>query len=106
MADSGRAFDFKLFRRLLKFTNAYKWTFYFVAFAAIVMSGLAVLRPYLLQEAIDKSIVPKDTDSLLFYIIAMVVVLVLEVVFQFAFIFYANWLGQSVIKDIRVSCLN
>ncbi|QNJ96817.1 ABC transporter ATP-binding protein [Constantimarinum furrinae] len=102
MADSGRAFDFKLFRRLLKFTNAYKWTFYFVAFAAIVMSGLAVLRPYLLQEAIDKSIVPKDTDSLLFYIIAMVVVLVLEVVFQFAFIFYANWLGQSVIKDIRV----
>jgi ATP-binding cassette subfamily B multidrug efflux pump len=102
MADSGNAFDFRLFRRLLKFTNAYKWTFYFVAFAAIIMSGLAVLRPYLLQLAIDESIVPKDADGLMFYIIAMVIVLVLEVLFQFAFIFYANWLGQSVIKDLRV----
>lgn len=35
------------------------------------------------------------------YVILMIVVLTLEVVFQFAFIFYANWLGQSVIRDLR-----
>jgi ATP-binding cassette subfamily B multidrug efflux pump len=102
MADSGKAFDFKLFKRLLAFTNAYKWIFYFVAFAAIVMSVLAILRPYLLQEAIDKSIVPQDGELLLYFILLMVGVLLLEVLFQFAFIFYANWLGQNVIKDLRV----
>ncbi len=102
MAESGKAFDFKLFRRLLKFTNAYKLVFYFVAFAAVAMSVLAVLRPYLLKEAIDTSIVPQDAEGFLYFIILMLVVLVFEVLFQFAFIYYSNWLGQSVIKDLRV----
>ncbi|AFL79939.1 ABC-type multidrug transport system, ATPase and permease component [Aequorivita sublithincola DSM 14238] len=98
---SGNAFDFKLFKRLLAFTKPYRGIFYFVAFAAIIMSGLAVLRPYLLQLAIDNSMVPKDGDGFMKYIILMVVVLFLEVIFQFAFIFYTNWLGQSVIRDMR-----
>ena len=99
---SGKAFDFKLFRRLLAFTNAYRLIFYFVACAAIVMSILAVLRPYFLQRTIDESIVPQDGEGLVFFVCIMLGVLVLEVVFQFAFIFYANWLGQHVVKDMRV----
>ena len=99
--NTGNAFDFKLFRRLLAYTKPYKLIFYFVAFAAIVMSGLAVLRPYLLELAIDNSMVPKDGEGFMKYIILMVVVLMLEVIFQFAFIFYTNWLGQSVIRDMR-----
>ena len=98
---TGSAFDFKLFKRLLAFTKPYRGVFYFVAFAAIIMSGLAVLRPYLLELAIDNSMVPKDGDGFMKYIILMVVVLMLEVIFQFAFIFYTNWLGQSVIRDMR-----
>ncbi|KXN98770.1 antibiotic ABC transporter ATP-binding protein [Aequorivita aquimaris] len=98
---TGNAFDFKLFKRLLAFTKPYRLVFYFVAFAAIIMSGLAVLRPYLLELAIDNSMVPKDGDGFIKYIILMVVVLMLEVIFQFAFIFYTNWLGQSVIRDMR-----
>jgi subfamily B ATP-binding cassette protein MsbA len=102
MADSGKAFDFKLFKRLLAFTNAYRGIFYFVAFAAVAMSGLAIVRPYLLKRAIDESIVPKDSESFIFFLIIMLAVLLLEVIFQFAFVFYANWLGQSVINDLRV----
>lgn len=99
--NTGNAFDFKLFKRLLAFTKPYRLVFYFVAFAAVIMSVLAVLRPYLLKLAIDDSIVPKDSHGFLKYVILMVVVLLLEVIFQFAFIFYANWLGQSVIRDLR-----
>ncbi|MBT8261923.1 MAG: ABC transporter ATP-binding protein/permease [Bacteroidia bacterium] len=102
MAESGKAFDFNLFRRLLAYANKYRVTFYFVGFAAVIMSGLSILQPFLLQQAIDNSIIPQDGDGLMFYIILMIVVLCLDVIFQFAFIFYANWLGQSVIKDIRV----
>lgn len=98
---TGNAFDFKLFKRLLAFTKPYSLIFYFVAFAAIIMSGLAVLRPYLLKLAIDNSMVPKDGEGFMKYIILMVVVLMLEVIFQFAFIFYTNYLGQSVIRDMR-----
>ncbi len=99
--NTGNAFDFKLFKRLLAFTRPYRLVFYFVALAAIIMSGLAVLRPFLLKLAIDDSIVPKDAQGFLKYVVLMLVVLLLEVVFQFAFIFYTNWLGQSVIRDLR-----
>ena len=102
MKESGKAFDFKLFRRLLAFTNAYRLIFYFVAFAAIAMSVLAILRPYLLKRAIDESILPKDSETFLYFLVLMLVVLMLEVLFQFAFIFYANWLGQNIITDLRV----
>lgn len=103
---SGKAFDFKMFRRLLDYTNAYRWTFYFVAISVILMSGLAVARPVILQKAIDNAIFPLDKSGLLTYILIMAGVLVFEVLFQFAFIFYANWLGQSVIRDIRVKLFN
>lgn len=101
MAKEGKAFDFKLFGRLLKYAGAYRLTFFFVAFTAIAMSVASILRPYLLQEAIDNSIVPGDGEGLLFYVALMFGVLLLEVVFQYSFIFFANWLGQSVIRDIR-----
>lgn len=106
MKTTGNAFDFGLFRRLMVFTKPYRLVFYFVAFAAIVMSGLAILRPYLLTLAIDESIIPQQWDSFMYYVIAMAVVLILEVVFQLAFIFYANWLGQSVIRDLRIKLFN
>lgn len=100
--ESGKAFDFKLFKRLLAFANAYRGTFYFVGFAAVAMSGLAVLTPHLLQLAIDNAMFPKDLPRLQMYLLLMLGVLILEVLFQFSFIYYANWLGQNVIKDIRV----
>lgn len=102
MASSGKAFDFKLFKRLMVHTNKYRWTFYFVAVAAIAMSVLGVLSPHILETAIDKAILPKDWEGLVFYVALMLGVLIAEVIFQFAFIFYANWLGQNVIRDIRV----
>ncbi|MDT0293259.1 ABC transporter ATP-binding protein [Mesonia ostreae] len=100
---TGSAFDFNLFRRLLRYTNPYKVTFYFVAFAAVLLSLLAVLRPYLTKITINDSIVPKDNDNLILYVSLMFGVLILEVIFQFCFIYFANWLGQEVIRDIRVN---
>ena len=99
---TGNAFDMDLFKRLLKYTNPYKRIFYFVGVAAILVSLFAVLRPILLQETVDEALLPADFDSLIYYVSLMIGVLVLEVIFQFCFIYYANWLGQEVVRDIRV----
>ncbi len=99
---TGNAFDMDLFKRLLKYTNPYKRIFYFVAVAAVLVSLFAVLRPILLQETVDQGLIPADFDSLIYYVSLMLGVLVLEVIFQFCFIYYANWLGQEVVRDIRV----
>jgi len=100
--NNGKAFDFRLFRRLITHTNPYRFTFYFVGFCAILLSIFAVVRPYLLQQTIDSTITPKDGELLLYFVSAMLTVLCLEVISQFLFIYFANWLGQQVIRDIRV----
>ena len=100
---TGNAFDFDLFKRLLKYTNPYKVTFYFVAVAAILLSFFAVLRPYLLKVTVDDAITPQNYDNLVFYVGLMAGVLVLEVIFQFLFVYFANWLGQEVVRDLRVN---
>jgi len=102
MAESGKAFNLNLFKRLLGYANNYKGTFLYVASAAVLISVLGVLRPLIMQKTIDESIVPKDMENLVFYISLMVGVLILEVIFMLTFIFFTNWLGQNVIRDIRV----
>ncbi|MBX2827136.1 MAG: ABC transporter ATP-binding protein/permease [Flavobacteriaceae bacterium] len=103
MADAkGKAFDFKLFGRLMGYTRKYRFTFYFTAFAAIAMAGLAILSPAILQRVIDDAILKFDYRLMVQLVTLMFGILIAEVLFQFAFIYLANWLGQNVIKDIRV----
>jgi len=97
-----KVFDVTLFKRLLKFINPYKMVFFSTLLFVIGLSVFGVFRPKVLQLAIDTKIAPQEYDGFLYYIIIMVVLLVLEVVSQLLFIYYASWLGQSVVKDIRV----
>ncbi|WP_405380998.1 ABC transporter ATP-binding protein [Maribacter sp. LLG6340-A2] len=100
--DSGKAFDTRLFKRLMAYTQPYKITFYGVAIAAILLSGFAVLTPLIVKKIIDDAIKQGNEQMLLYLIIAMLSVLIGQVVSQLAFNYYANWLGESVIKDIRI----
>ena len=103
MADvTGKIFDIKLFKKLSYFIIPYKVTYYFVMFSAISLSLSSTLTPYFLKVIVDDYIRPKDYSGMVFFVILMLVTLFLEVVFQFLFVFYANWLGQSVIRDLRV----
>lgn len=95
-------FDVVLFKRLFKFTKPYNRVLIGVLFAVVVIALLSVAVPNILKEAIDNNIKLKEEEGFLFYILLMIGMLVLETIFQFLFIFYASWLGQSVVKDIRV----
>ena len=99
---NGRIFDFELFKKLKAFISPYKLIYRFVVFAAISLSFFSTLTPYFLKIIVDDYIRLKDYSGMLFFIILMLATLLLEVIFQFLFVFYANWLGQSVIKDIRL----
>jgi ABC-type multidrug transport system fused ATPase/permease subunit len=100
--DSGKAFDTRLFKRLMVYTKPYKLTFYGVALAAIFLSGFAILTPLIVKKIIDDAIKQSNEEMLLYLTIAMLLVLIGQVVSQLAFNYYANWLGESVIKDIRI----
>src|SRR5690606_31050347 len=95
-----------LFKRLLAYIKPYQWAFVGLLVAVVLLAIFGAVRPYILQQAIDNNIAKKLTEGFLPYIVLMGVILLLEVIFQLLFIFYANWLGQSVVKDIRVKLFN
>ncbi|MDI9256925.1 ABC transporter ATP-binding protein [Flavobacterium sedimenticola] len=98
---AAKAFDTNLFKRILKYTKPYKKRYYGVIAFAVFLSVFAALRPYLLKQTVDEYIKPEDKHGLLIYIVLMGIVLLLEVFSQFYFVYWANWLGQDIIKDIR-----
>jgi len=101
MSDN-KKFNFKLFARLLNYVLPYKINFAFLSVAAILISVFSILNQYLLKEAVDKYITPKDYEGLIFIISVMLGVLLFQVTFQFLFVFLANILGQKVVYDIRI----
>ena len=99
----GKIFDINLFNKLLIFVKPYNISFYGVLLSAIIISLLSTLTPYLLKIVVDDYILPKNYDGMQTIIMIMVGVLFLEVIFMYLFAYYANWLGQKVIKDLRVN---
>ncbi len=99
----GKIFDINLFNKLLIFVKPYNISFYGVLLSAIIISLLSTLTPYLLKIVVDDYILPKNYDGMQTIIMIMVGVLFLEVFFMYLFTYYANWLGQKVIKDLRVN---
>ena len=97
-----KIFDLILFRKVMRFSRPYKFIYYLLIFSAISLSIFSTISPYLLKLVIDDYIVPKNYDGFRFIIFLMFLILVFEVIFQFIFIYYANWFGQKIIKDIRV----
>ena len=98
----GKAFDFNLFRRVFAHTKPYRIIFWVVALAAILSAGFAILTPVIVRDIINKALSLKDSDLLLFLVLALLGVLVGQVLTQLLFNYFANLLGESVIKDIRI----
>jgi subfamily B ATP-binding cassette protein MsbA len=98
---SGKVYDVKLFGRLMQYARAYRFEFAVSAIAVISVALFAAVRPTLLKQVIDQYISNKDAEQLLFYVLLMLGALIFEVLSQFLFIYFANWLGQNIIKDMR-----
>ncbi|ALU74219.1 antibiotic ABC transporter ATP-binding protein [Tenacibaculum dicentrarchi] len=98
---TGKAFDMKIFVRLMSFAKHYRTRFIIAATSTILLAVFAVLNPVILMMAIDDFTTHKDLTRLLYYTIAMLITLLVQVLFQFSFIYYANWVGQHIIRDIR-----
>ena len=100
--EKGSIFDLELFSKLMVFVKPYNKIYYSVMICAILLAGFSVFTPYLLKITVDDYIRLKDYNGMVFLIGMMLITLLLEVIFQFLFVYFANWLGQSVIRDLRV----
>jgi len=98
---SGNAFDIQIFSRLMSFAKRYRLYFFIAASSTIFLALFSVLSPYILINTVDDYILSKDKVGLLNYTLLMLGVLLIEVLLQFTFIYFANWVGQHIIRDIR-----
>lgn len=91
----------KSLKQVLQYAKPYQKRFNWVIAWAILLSIFAAARPYLLKQTVDVYLKENDSHGLLIYVSIMAVVLILEVLAQFFFTYWANWLGQDIIRDIR-----
>lgn len=99
---SGKAFDLKLLRKILTYVRPYKGVFYGAIVLTVILSALGTARPILIQYVIDNFVITPDSEGLLNYTLIITGLLVLESIFQFLFTYGANYLGQNIIRDLRL----
>jgi len=91
----------QIFSRLMSFAKRYRLYFFIASSSTILLALFSVLSPYILINTVDDYILSKDKAGLLDYTLLMLAVLLIEVLLQFIFIYFANWVGQHIIRDIR-----
>ena len=92
----------KVLRQLYTYLKPYQKQFYFLVFLTLALAILAPARPYLIQIAIDEHVAIGDAAGLLKIIYVLVVLMVIQAIAQWAHTYYSGWIGQVIIKDIRV----
>jgi len=98
----GKAFDFKLFVKVLGYAKPYRALFIFSVVLTVVLGAIGTARPILTRQVIDDAILGGDPEMLVNLMLWLVGLLLFESIGSFGFMYAANWLGQSIIKDIRV----
>jgi len=99
---SGKAFDWDILKRIYSFTAPYKKAFYISIALTLIVAALSFLRPLLTQFTIDRYIAFADPKGLLNMCVLMMVLLFIQSVIQYYHSYLTSWLGQVVIRDMRV----
>ncbi|GAA4308436.1 ABC transporter ATP-binding protein [Nibribacter koreensis] len=99
---TGSAFDWEVLRKIFRFVKPYNKVFYFVIFLTVASAVLATVRPFLIQEMVDKQILQYNWAGVNRMFIWLVVLLILHTLVSYLHTYFAGWLGQYVVRDIRV----
>lgn len=103
---TGKALDWKLLKRVMRYVKPYNTTFVIAVFLTVFLAVGALLQPILIQRTLDVNILNDDYDGLVFMVGLMVAQLIIQTVAQYYQTYLTNTLGQSVIRDLRIDIFN
>jgi ATP-binding cassette subfamily B multidrug efflux pump len=118
MSDTKRKkiFDFSLLKRVFYFAAPYKKRLYLSVALSVLLAVITPIRPYLIQLTVnnyikngitnDAILKNKMVEMIIWITILQIGLLLIETVFRFYFSFITSWLGQKVVKDLRVAVYN
>lgn len=97
-----KIFDFSKLRRVFRYAAPYKRRFFISLFLAILLAVLSPVRPLLIQHTINNLISKGLVNALVWITVIQVGILIVETALRFLFSFLTTWIGQTVVKDLRV----
>jgi ATP-binding cassette subfamily B protein len=101
-ANSGKTFDFLIIKRLYGFIQPYRFRFWFLVFLILCMAGISPVVPLLIRYTLDHYLGLSFQSDLLRMLGWMLGALLLQTGLQFSTSYLAGYLGQTVIRDIRI----
>ena len=103
---TGDAFNVGLLKRVFEYIKPYRNTFRWSVVLTLLLAVLAPVRPFLIGYTLDEFVLKSNYNGLVKITILMVVLLVLQSIFQYSHTLLTNTLGQSAIKDLRINVFN
>jgi ATP-binding cassette subfamily B multidrug efflux pump len=103
---TGKALDWKLLGRIMHYVKPYNKTFIMAVFLTIFLAAIAIVQPILIQKTLDDYILKDNYGGLVFMVELMLAQLVIQTIAQYYQTYITNWLGESVIRDLRIDIFN
>src|SRR5260221_2010212 len=107
-----KIFDFSLLKRVFRYAAPYKKRLYLSVLLSILLAVLSPLRPFLIQVTINDyirkgaapglSLKQRMEELIIWVTVLQIVLLLIEAVAWFYFSFITAWLGQTVVRDLRI----
>ena len=98
--------DLKLLKRIFKLTEKYRRVFFLAGFLSVILAPVSIIRPYFVQYTVDNHIIVPDVKGLMLMISVLCGILLIEGLLSYIFTYSTGWLGQSIIRDLRVRVFN
>jgi ATP-binding cassette, subfamily B, multidrug efflux pump len=95
--------DFSVLKRVFTYTRPYKSKLYISIFLSIALAVVSPIRPFLIQYTVNYFIKDKNIKWLILITIIQIGILLIETALRFYFSFITSWLGQTVVRDLRVN---
>jgi ATP-binding cassette subfamily B multidrug efflux pump len=99
---SGKIIDLQVLKRLYQYIKPYSPQFYSLIFLTVALGVIAPVRPILVSLAIDDYVSIGDYRGLLNITVILIVLVAAAGGFQYLHTYLSGWLGQVIIKDIRI----
>lgn len=102
-AEKKKLFDFSLLSRVISYTSPYRRRFNSSIILAIVLAVMSPVRPWLINKTVNDYIQHNIAEMVIRITIFQIAIIVVETVLRFFFSYYTAWLGQTVVRDLRVN---
>lgn len=98
-----QVFDFRLLGRIIRYASPYRRRLNSSIVLAIVLAVMAPIRPWLINTTVNDYIQHNVAEMVIRITIFQIALIILETVLRFFFSYYTAWLGQTVVKDLRIN---